>query len=116
MTSKVSLNIFNARCAPLEHIKGKCEWNIESDSPTWLIVRLVCFSRLRHYATYRTFAPIEELKIAMPPSQGIIDFDFELPGFPYSFDGKLFTIGYAIEAEIDRGDKCQEIIESRPYS
>ena len=114
MTAKVNLNIFNMRCAPLEHVKGKCEWDFGSESPQWFVIRLVCFARLRNYTTYRAFAPIEEMIISVPPQQGIIDFAFKLPGFPYSFEGKLFCVEYAIETEIEGNDASQTMIECAP--
>ena len=114
MTAKMHLTFFNMRSAPLEHVKGQCEWDFGSQSHKGLIIRLVCFSRLRHYTTYRVFAPIEEMKISMPPQQGTIEFDFQLPGFPYSFEGKLFSIEYAIETEIEGEEASQTVIQCGP--
>lgn len=114
MTTKITLNIFNQRVAPSESVKGSCEWDFSSAPPKVIVIRLVCFSRLVFYESYHTFAPIEEMKIHMPPKQGTINFDFQLPDFPYSYEGKLFKIQYAIETEVESLETCQTIINCRP--
>lgn len=113
MTTKIILNISNQLTAPAESVKGSCEWDFGSDPTKDIVIRLVCFSQLAFYESYHTFAPIEDMKIHKPPKQGIIDFDFQLPRFPYSYEGKLFNIQYAIEAEIEGGETSQRIIDCR---
>ncbi len=114
MTIKIALNIFNERVALAESVKGRCEWDFGTEPPKGIIIRLVCFTRLVFYESYHTFAPIEDMKIHQPPKQGTIDFDFQLPSFPQSYEGKLFKIQYAIEAEIEDGETHQTIIDCRP--
>lgn len=114
MTTKIILNIFNQRVAPGDSVKGQCEWDFGSDPSKAIIIRLVCFSRLTFYEYYHTFAPIEDMKIDNPPKQGTIDFDFQLPGFPYSYEGTLFKIQYAIETVVEGLETSQTIIDCRP--
>lgn len=114
MTTKINLSISNKRFSTTDSVKGRCEWDFGEEQQKSIIIRLVCFSRLTFYEFYHTFAPIEDMKIDNPPKQGTIDFDFQLPGFPYSYEGTLFKVQYAIEAEVEGVETSQIMIDYRP--
>lgn len=77
---------------PYETVAGRVEWRLDKE-PRGLELRLCWFTRGRGTEESETIA-------ALPlgdRAEGTSDFSFELPGAPWSVDGRLVGIGWALE-------------------
>lgn len=77
---------------PFETVSGRVEWRLEK-APRDLELRLCWFTRGRGTEEAETVA-----QIALGDrAEGASDFSFELPAGPWSVEGRLLGIGWAVE-------------------
>lgn len=110
----IKLNVFKENLHPFEHVQGECSWDLGDELPKEISICLLWYTQQRHYTTYHTTNVVEKWTAKNPSKVDKLEFDFKMPGFPYSFDGELFCIGYAIEVSMDVGEPYTKIIQCTP--
>lgn len=77
---------------PYETVAGRVEWRLDTE-PRDLELRLCWFTRGRGTEEAETIATLP----LGDHAAGAREFSFELPGGPWSVDGRLVGIGWALE-------------------
>jgi hypothetical protein len=77
---------------PYETVAGRVEWRLDKE-PRGLELRLCWFTRGRGTEESETIAVLA----LGDRAEGASDFSFELPGAPWSVEGRLVGIGWALE-------------------
>lgn len=109
--AKITLNISEKTFAPLAKVQGKCEWELDPLGSDVISINLMIFTRRRHTKQFNNAMKVEGIRITGADELGSVAFSFTLPEFPYSFEGNLFILYYAIEATIENGPQSQVVIE-----
>lgn len=105
----ITLNVGRRDLRPFETVSGRVEWRLE-EVPKDLELRLCWFTRGRGTEESET---VEALPLGDTASGGR-DFSFELPGEPWSMDGPLISIVWALEvvAKKQGGLGLEELVVS----
>ena len=93
------------RYLPGDLVEGSASWSLEK-RPSRILIRLAY--RITRIGERRVRpGAVAELAFVNPMARGGCDFRFRLPYEPYSFDGKLFSIGWAVDLRVPtwRGDR-----------
>jgi hypothetical protein len=99
--SETTLETEDGRTAfqPGETIAGRGRWSLD-DAPRKVAVHLLCYTRGKGTEDVR----IVRSEIAANPDRGgSCDFEFTAPQGPYSCDGKLISLIWALELVIEGG-------------
>ena len=81
---------------PGESVSVQLNWELEKRVDE-IRIRLVWFTRGRGDADFEL---IQEESVDSPQLTGSESFQFQLPGFPCSLQGELFSLIWAFEAEL----------------
>ena len=107
--NRLELNIEEGRLSfsPGEAVNVELEWELE-ERTTEIKLRLVWFTKTKGKPEFEL---IQEESISNPDLTGKRSFKFQIPIMPYSFQGKLFSLIWAFEAELIPGKRIfrQEI-------
>lgn len=109
--AKINLNISDTKFSPQDKIKGICEWERDVIDSNILSIKLMIYTRRRKTDIFNNAMIVEELIFNNTNQTGTTEFVLTLPEFPYSFEGNLFILYYAVEAIIENGPHAQVIIE-----
>lgn len=105
----ITLSVERKDLRPFESVTGRVEWQLEI-APKDLELRLCWFTRGRGTEESRT---VEALALGDTAS-GAREFSFVLPGEPWSVDGRLIGIAWALEvvAKKQGGLALEELVVS----
>ena len=96
---KLQLNIPNTKYRLKDTLKGNCIWDTHSSKPPkWVLVSLILFIEGE---CNPDIIVVEQQNLNVTSSSGLQEFVFTLPEFPWSYDGKLFRVHWAVEAVLD---------------
>jgi hypothetical protein len=79
---------------PGEQLRGAVKWRLEEEAAA-LEIRLFWFTTGKGT---RDVGIVANRRIERPEIAGTMAFEFRVPRGPYSFSGRLITLGWAIEA------------------
>jgi len=85
---------------PGETVEGRLEWSLENP-PERLEVRLLWFTEGRGT---RDIGVVGRQSFENQPETGSLSFSIRAPDGPYSFEGRLITLRWIMEAAVDPGD------------
>jgi len=85
---------------PGEQVEGRLEWSLENP-PERLEVRLLWFTEGRGT---RDVGVVGRQSFEHQPETGNQAFSIRAPEAPYSFEGRLITLRWILEAAVDPGD------------
>ena len=88
---------------PREQLTVSVEWSFPS-SPGQFEVRLLWFTSGKGIADTTI---VERQNVPDPRPYGRQQFTFRLPESPYSFQGKLIRLEWAVEVSTGRPDECE---------
>jgi hypothetical protein len=105
----ISISVGRKDPRPHEPVSGRVEWRLE-EVPEDLELRLCWFTRGRGTEESETVAVLALGDTA----SGVREFSFELPGEPWSVDGPLISISWALEvvAKKQGGLALEELVVS----
>jgi len=99
--SQLSVRLLNGSAfQPGEAIQGQVSWSLER-SPDWVKVRLFWFTEGKGD---RDVGIADDVSFDHPPAQYDSEFHFTAPAEPWSYDGTLLSIQWAIEV-VCKGEK-----------
>lgn len=114
MTLSVKLN--ESYFLPNESVSGTVTWKLEKNQiANEVIVRLKWYTDGKSDEDMQVIA---QEKISHPNSEGSHEFSLQLPQFPWSYEGQLFSIKWCIEAQINKETQIINIIcspKKEPY-
>ncbi len=93
----ITLQVREKNLRPFGTGEGRVEWRLDAP-PEGLELRLCWFTRGRGTEEARTVAALA----LGDQSNGEREFSFELPGEPWSFDGKLISLSWGLEVVAKR--------------
>lgn len=93
----ITLQVREKNLRPFGTVEGRVEWRLDAP-PQDLELRLCWFTRGRGTEEARTVAALA----LGDQASGGRDFSFELPGEPWSFDGKLISLSWGLEVVAKR--------------
>ena len=95
---KVNIILPNQHYQPGQIIKGQCDWDMESRKrPKYIRILLKVWNEGTHP---QTIVVAETINLKPETSKGIVDFEFKLPLYPFSYQGKNFNICWGIQGEL----------------
>jgi hypothetical protein len=106
MTLTVKLN--ESYFLPNESVSGTVTWKLEKNQiANEVIVMLKWYTDGKSDEDMQVIA---QEKVSHPDSEGSHDFTLQLPQFPWSYEGQLFSIKWCIEAQINKKIQIINII------
>lgn len=97
---KIHLRGEGAWLRPGSLIEGSVEWSL-AEAPESIEVRLLWYTEGRGS---RDVGVVDRVRFENESSMGMREFNFSAPESPYSFEGKLITLKWVVEAAVDPGD------------
>jgi hypothetical protein len=94
----ISLTLDRTTFTPSETLTGTVSWQNESRRGRSIVIRLFWFTQGKGSEDLEC---VDERVIDSPPSEGQEAFAFTLPDYPWSYDGTLIAITWAVEAAIE---------------
>lgn len=91
----LTLSLPSTSYLPGETIEGNVSWESNRKTPKYIIVRLLWVTQGK--GTPNSMVMAQE-KIERPNPSGSQDFRLLLPQFPWSYEGKLISLQWRIEA------------------
>ncbi len=96
----INLSLASTLFNPSDTVSGTVTWDMAGrKSPKIVIVRLLWFTEGKGS---KNSMVVEQKRIAHPNPLGSDDFALKLPNFPWSYEGKLLTIQWVVEAQMNK--------------
>lgn len=105
MSLVLTLNQDPTTIVPGQVIEGSAGWRLE-DAPSSAVLRLFWYTEGRGTQEVRV---VEELKLPTHLSEASGTFRFTVPGMPYSFQGQLITVKWAIELLVNKDREVERL-------
>ncbi len=102
MNHQIGVTLDRVSCRPGERLAGKAGWQL-ADAPKKASIRL--FWQTSGKGTPDT-GIVAERKIESPQAAQLVNFEFELPVSPYSFEGRLITLRWGVEVIAGKASHC----------
>jgi hypothetical protein len=102
MSNPIGITLDRTTCRPGERLAGKAGWQLE-EAPKKAKIRL--FWQTSGKGTTDT-GIVEERQIESPQAAQLVDFTFDLPSSPYSFEGRLITLRWGVEVVAGKASSC----------
>lgn len=93
MSERITLQLNRDRLTPGETLAGRVHWQLER-APSKVSIRL--FWKTSGKGT-EDVGLVDERRVASPAAQQRMDFSFQLPLEPYSFEGRLVSLTWGVE-------------------
>ena len=106
MSGQIGVQLNETSVSPGETISGRAGWQLEKE-PKSVSIRL--FWRTLGKGT-EDVELVNEVVLERPGAQNLHDFCFELPVEPYSFDGRLVSVKWAVEAVAGKQSGSAEFV------
>ena len=97
---RIELENREMRIKPLSTLEGHVEWALEK-APEKIELRLLWFTEGRGS---RDIGVVSRRSFENQPEMGRQSFSIKTPEGPYSFEGRLITLRWILEAAVDPGD------------
>lgn len=101
----LTLNQDPATIVPGQVIEGNVGWRLD-DAPSSAVLRLFWYTEGRGTQEVRV---VEELKLPTHLAELSGTFRFTVPGMPYSFQGQLITLKWAIELLVNKDKDVERL-------
>ncbi len=92
------LDLESAALEPGAELRGRAEWQAEAGRPESVLISLMWHTEGKGTEDVEI---LEQIEVESPPPSGRRDFAFRLPGFPWSFSGRLVSLVWAVEASLE---------------
>ncbi|MBL7115869.1 MAG: hypothetical protein ISS35_08890 [Kiritimatiellae bacterium] len=106
MSNLIRVQLDKTQFAPGETIVGKAGWEMD-DKPGSAAIRLFWRTSGRGSEDVEV---VEEMDVADPKQRQLLDFSFELPVEPYSFNGQLISLAWGVEAIAGKHSEMVEFV------
>ena len=101
MNETAKIELASATVKPFGALEGVVRW-LRSERPLSLELRVFWMTRGRGTEE----VGVEAVSPVSLGADGSAAFSIVLPGLPWSFDGQLISVSWAVELVDDRGDGC----------
>lgn len=101
---RIQLEDQGAWFRPGAALTGNVEWALE-DEATRIEIRLLWYTQGRGS---RDVGVVKREVIEYPGRMGHQSFEWKAPEAPYSFEGRLITLNWVVEAAVDPGDLVEQ--------
>ena len=105
MSLVLTLNQDPATIVPGQVIEGVAGWRLD-DAPSSALLRLFWYTEGRGTQEVRV---VEELKLPTHLAELSGTFRFTVPGMPYSFQGQLITLKWALELLVNKDKEVERL-------
>lgn len=101
MNETAKIELASATVKPFEALEGVVRW-LRSERPPALELRVFWMTRGRGTEE----VSVEAVSPVSLGADGSVAFSIPLPGLPWSFDGQLISLSWAVELVDDQGEGC----------
>jgi len=106
MSNLIRVQLDKAQLTPGETITGKAGWEMD-DRPRSAVIRLFWKTSGRGTEDVEV---VEEISVPDPNQRQLFDFSFQLPVEPYSFNGRLISLAWGVEAIVGKQSEMVEFV------
>jgi hypothetical protein len=106
MSNLIRVQLDKTQFTPGETITGKAGWEMD-DRPRSAAIRLFWKTSGRGTEDVEV---VEEISVPDPNQRQLFDFSFQLPVEPYSFNGRLISLAWGVEAIVGKQSEMFEFV------